>query len=350
MTDSTLAQLIAALILGAITAALFLIRRRKYVAVGTVTYVRDGVTYTVANGHAINRADLGFVEAAADNQYAQRSLAWFRSLIVGADNRTSTSKTVALAWTYVIAFGLLTLIIARWLGSPGGFDELVDAGLQEEYWLFLGGPYAAAIIARWSTTRQESESGKTEAPVDAPSAGQLIENDLGDADLGDFQYVLFNVVALAYFLGEFIQNVDMGFPDLPAVLTGLALTSAGTYSAKKLFLQQARPTLTSVVPAEVAHTAAVPATFDVWGRNLIVPADAAPDGSALPPTVLVGGKKADVVSSEQTLGADRIGVRMPAAFVPPTPTTPTKVTAVRADGIQATGPGGMDGVTVTLTT
>jgi hypothetical protein len=136
------------------------------------------------------------------------------------------------------------------------------------------------------------------------------------------------------------------------VLTGLALTSAGAYSAKK-FLQQAPPTLTSLFPAAAPPSIAAappdpakPSTIEVWGSNLIVPPSVAPGAVAVPPTVLVAGVRAAVTASEQTLGADHVTVQVPETVQP---NTQVKVTAVRADGIRATGPGGTDGLTLDVT-
>jgi hypothetical protein len=219
--------------------------------------------------------------------------------------------------------------------------SLVHAGLREEYWLFLGGVYASAIIAKYSATSQSQGSDKTHANIGDENVSQLITNDAGRTDLGDFQYVLFNGIALVYYFGTFIPHLWYGMPHMPPVLTGLALTSAGGYSAKKLFLQQASPTLNSVVPDTVALPAAGAAapTVEIWGDSLILPADVTPTGSVAPPTVTIGGKSAKVVSTEQTLGADHLTVEVPAGLFAG---QVAKVKVVRADGRAATTAGGAD--------
>jgi hypothetical protein len=344
MTDSTAGQLISLGVLAGITALLVIIRRR--VAVATVSFMyttADNVQHNVAAGDVIPRADLPLAPAGS---YSIKFLPLFRSLIVGADNRTSTSKTVALAWTYAIAYGLIALIVAKWLGTDKGYAALVKNGIQEEYWLFLGGTFAAAVLAKWSAIQADSGSGKTAAPVGDANAKQLVANDAGDGDLGDFQYVLFNAIALAVYLGEFVSDSDGGLPTLPKVLTGLALTSAGAYSAKKLFLNQTPPTLTAVHPPEITGVGAsqTPVSVDLWGTNLIVPADVAPGGTALAPKVAIGGTPATVTTSEPTFGADHLTVEVPTDLQPGV----TKITAVRADGIAAIGPGGSNGIALTI--
>ncbi|HEX6700990.1 MAG TPA: hypothetical protein VF101_09705 [Gaiellaceae bacterium] len=346
MTDSTWAQLISLAVLLGISALLLAIRRKVAVASQTVTYTTaDGVSHTVQKGSVIPQADVPLVPA---GNCTTKTLSLFRSLIVGKDNRTSTSKTVVFAWTYAIAYGLIALIVAKWLGSGGGYDTLVDAGLREEYWLFLGGPYAAAIAAKYTATTQGNGVGKPAAGVGDENLTQLVADDEGNTDLGDFQYVLFNAITLAFYLGQFIWHLDEGLPHLPNVLTGLALVSAGGYSAKKLFLQQAAPTLNSVLPTSVTQPAAgaAAAQVEIWGANLIIPADVAPGGTALPPRVTVGGQPATVVTAEETLGADHLTVEVPTTLA--AGLGPTKIVAVRADGVAATGPGGTDSLPLTI--
>lgn len=323
---------------------LLLIGRRAVVATQDFSFTPpEGVLQTVKMGAVVPTAALASAPADSTKKVY---LPFLRQLIVGKDNRMSTSKVVALAWTYALFFGLLSLIVAKWLGNSVGYDKLVENGLQEEYLLLLGGPYAAAAIAKYNVVSQsQGQSGKPIAPVGEASAKQLVTDDEGDMDLGDFQYVLFNLLGLVFLLGTFVPHLQEGLPQLPAVLTGLALTSAGGYAAKQL-VQQAGPILTSLLPSSVAHGASPPAKVEVWGQNLIVPAGVAPDGAALAPTVTVDGLVATVTASEQVLGADHITVELPSTAAAG---EGKKLRAIRADGVAATGPGGIDGLGLTIT-
>jgi hypothetical protein len=263
-------------------------------------------------------------------------------LVVGADNRLSTSKTMVSAWTLAIFYGLLSLLIAKALGNSSGWDALTgpEGGLQEEYLILLGGPYAAAIVAKVSAVGQTVTEGKPPATTVKPNVGQLISDDAGDTDLGDLQYVLFNLVALGFFLVDFWSHSDLGFPNLPSLLAGLVLTSAGGYAAKKL-IRQSGPTLTSVVPptAPPGATAVL-----LYGANLVIPANVAPDGVALPPMVSLGSLPVTVTAHQQILGADRLTILIPAGAEPGA----ALISVVRADGIAALGPAGADGVPFTV--
>jgi hypothetical protein len=138
--------------------------------------------------------------------------------------------------------------------------------------------------------------------------------------------VLFNVIGLMFFFGDFIGHLSKGFPDLPPILTGLVLTSAGGYAAKKL-LQQAAPTLISVIPGSAAPGASV----QVFGTNLEVPASATADSQDRHPTVLVGSMTATVTAHDLVLGNDRLTITVPAQA----PTGPAPISVARADGVQA---------------
>lgn len=336
MTDwSAGAEGISAGVLVLIT-GLGLIGPRKAVATTSGSYELDGIRRGFHKGAVLAEADVRACRVPSGD-YTRVWLPFLRQLVVGKDNRTSTSKMVALAWTYAVFFGLLSLIVARWLGNPAGYHVLTKTGLRGEYLLFLGGPYAAAVIAKY---KAQSSTDRTAAPVGAANPKQLVTDDSGDIDLGDFQYVLFNALALAFYLGSLIPHLQQGMPKLPSLLTGLALTSAGGYTAKQL-VAQATPTLLSLLPSDAPRGSAV----EVWGDNLIVPATGTADGSAVPPTVVVGGALTAVTASEQTLGADHLTVQVP----PNASLGQTKLRVIRADGVAALGPGGTDSLAVTIT-
>jgi hypothetical protein len=56
-----------------------------------------------------------------------------RGILVGKDNRLSTSKLSAFAWTWAIAWAILSLAVADWVGAPSGWTALLDQGLQDRY-------------------------------------------------------------------------------------------------------------------------------------------------------------------------------------------------------------------------
>src|SRR5437588_30227 len=64
------------------------------------------------------------------------------SILLGADGRLSTSKTVAAAWTAVVAYVLITLLFS-W---PKDWADALKH-LSPTYLLLLGGPYASLVLS-----------------------------------------------------------------------------------------------------------------------------------------------------------------------------------------------------------
>jgi hypothetical protein len=268
----------------------------------------------------------------------RRSLRSERS-ILAATTRASTSKSVALAWTYAVIYGLLALLALKLMGDDTTWNAFIDSGLREEYLLLLGGPYAAAVIAKYVNVATSAGETKTSEPNAAGSIGSdaknLVANDEGATDLGDFQYVLFNLVTLAFLLGTFIPDPREAFPDLPSLLVGLALTSAATYTAKKAASSAAGPQLASLFPTQAARGDVV----DLFGRSLVAD-DREPmislDGMRVPEN--------DVNVVEQTTTRDHIKFEIPAG----TPQKECRVRLTTANGVAARTTSGAEFLTLTV--
>lgn len=153
-------------------------------------------------------------------------------LILGKDNRSSTSKTVALVWTFTIFYLLAAMLAAKWFGDSKGWSALQGQDLAP-YLVFLGGPYAAGILAT-AAASSAAQNGTKSTSTDPASIGQVLTDDTGQTDLGDLQYVLFNGLAIVFVIVSFVGHLDLGLPTIPTVLWALALTSAAGYTAKKL--------------------------------------------------------------------------------------------------------------------
>src|SRR5207248_4934318 len=140
MSDAAWGEIVSAIALLLLTLGFTFVGRKKVWAVtaDTVTYSRQpaaansqNVSITLDRGAVIPQDDIASVP---QDQRARKSISLMRTLVIGADNRTSTSKAVAFGWTYAILFGLFAIIVAKWLGDPTGYTNLVDNGLREEYW------------------------------------------------------------------------------------------------------------------------------------------------------------------------------------------------------------------------
>jgi hypothetical protein len=161
------------------------------------------------------------------------TLPWGRSLLIGQDNRFSTSRTTAVIWTYTVAVAVASFVISKWLGYPGALDRFTKQGLQGQYALLVGGPLGAAILAKGIVSAQLASGDSAKPAAESASPGQLAQDDAGNADLGDIQYLLFNAVALLFFYGDFMGTPQGGLPSLPDALVGLTSLSAVGYVSKK---------------------------------------------------------------------------------------------------------------------
>ena len=185
--------------------------------------------------------------------------------------------------TYAVVFALLSILF-----HSGGLEFLED-GLRPEYLLLLGSPAAAAVLAKWFTVTKVENGAVVKAPApDNPLPTQTLvdtlTNDQGRADLFDFQYFLFNVVALIYFFVVFLPQPENGLPDLPETLVALTSVSAASYLTKKGLESDVGPTITAVYPGLI-----------VFGKDewiLISGINFGDQDTKTPPmnTVLLGGR------------------------------------------------------------
>ncbi len=176
-----------------------------------------------------------------------------RKLVIGADNRASTSKFQATAWTYALLFALLTLLLGHlfYADFDPGWDKFLEDGLNSDYLWLLGIPSVGLVGAKAITQSkvQANPDAKPTKPDDKqpddkqpdektkPTTGLLVRtrelasND-DDADpqpaLGDLQYLVFNAIAVAYFLSAFLGHVEDGLPSLPDTLIALTVVSAAS--------------------------------------------------------------------------------------------------------------------------
>jgi hypothetical protein len=240
-------------------------------------------------------------------------------IIVGKDWRWSTSKWMAAMWTYALLFAVISLFLLY--GVDGLANKL--SPLQLGYLVLIGSPLAAAVLAKGFTAGNAAQSGDPKttygaqpgpippAPIPLPAgstpgasgsgtsgasgsgtsgvqvysgsgtattpaagpqlpsvgagAAQLISTDDGDTDLGDFQYLCFNLILLAYFLFTFFLSPKEGLPDLPETLLALAGVSATGYATSKYFQSSPPPIVNSSNPQRIILGKDV--TLDITGSN-----------------------------------------------------------------------------------
>lgn len=203
-------------------------------------------------------------------------------LTTGADNRDSTSKTVVLGWTSIVAW----VVIATVLLSKGDKDDfaVLMQGLGTSYFAVLGGPVLAAFLAKAvtdsKTSGDEPSLQKTEAAE--PGLGDLVTADNGVLSVADAQYLILNLCAAAYVIYAFAKHPESGVPEFPEQLALLAGGSAATYAGTKSWAANA-PGISAMTPTRVDRSGG-DVSVSIRGANLVSPGRAIkltdPDGAA----------------------------------------------------------------------
>jgi hypothetical protein len=216
-----------------------------------------------------------------------------RKLVIGEDERASTSKFQAAAWTYAISFALLTLFFGQafYADFDPGWNIFLDSGLNSDYLWLLGIPSVGLAGAKVITQTKAADDPAAKPPKTIPTTSLMtrvreLGTDDNDADpqpaLADLQYLIFNAIALLYFLGAFLSHVEAGLPSLPDSLIALTGVSAASYLATKAAAKSAAPAIVSVQPRTVRlGPNATPLVIS--GTGFIPPSIAGT------PTVMLGG-------------------------------------------------------------
>ena len=195
-------------------------------------------------------------------------------LFHGYDRRWSTSKTIAVVWTMVVAFMVVTEALLAVTGNAaysgktvsfGAFMKhtLDDPANRDLYVILLGGPYAAALFAKTVVTNRVN-NGKLQKTDGTPNQlSDVVSNDAGAVDLYDLQYTLFNFAAQVITVAAFCANEAAGLPALPNFIAFLTGGSALTYSVNKGVTTN-QPVLTAVHP----QSARIGDRVTAYGNNL----------------------------------------------------------------------------------
>lgn len=157
------------------------------------------------------------------------------ALFIGTDNRTSTSKLQAFLWTYAVLWAMTSLLAGAGVEA---FNTALGDNVRDEYLLLLGGPYAVAIGAKAITTDKVSKDPESKPPkkgggTAAERVAEVVTNDQGSVDLGDFQYAVFTLFTLVYFVWAFVADPGAGLPPVPGTLLILMGVSQAAYITKK---------------------------------------------------------------------------------------------------------------------
>lgn len=230
------------------------------------------VAVLVVGGHLVLKS-----EPAPDDPAARRRNG-LKALVMGSDGRASTSKVQVVLWTFAVLYAFAFLLLwGRSAGCDGNqqdtgqcqearearasFDEVTGRGIQEEYYVLLGLPLAAALASKAITSAKVADRDVVKQEIGAEHKGftrglaEVVADDDGETDLVDFQYFAFNLLTLAFFFTEFLNHPGNGLPDLPPTLIALSGVSTAGYATKKVLERAPSPKVTSVQPERLARVA-----------------------------------------------------------------------------------------------
>jgi hypothetical protein len=218
---------------------------------------------------------LAFLEQAGRrDQNPHRSRYGFVDVIIGADGRVSTSQTVVYGWTGVFASALVVMASLAVSGRLTPEQAFQTGSNWDAYLLLLGGPFASAVIAKGIVSYQTQQDPNAKSGTlatagtantmsmtvaDSPSAADIVNGDGNEPSLVDTQYSIFSLIAIFYFVGLFVANLDKyaagavsvskaeWFPQIPSVLLGLTSLAALTYVGNKA-VQTQGPRVVSFSP------------------------------------------------------------------------------------------------------
>ncbi len=214
-------------------------------------------------------------------------------LILGLDLRMSNSKVQMAVWFGVV---MVSYLAALWLRFCYSGNLLLGAVSVPTNLLSLSG-LSALTFAGAKTITQSKQNALAAAgmitsmkqPAKQGEAGlqNLVQDDRGHADIGDFQMLLITVVAALTYLVQMFQylgvldlHATVSLPDVDSTLLAAFGLGQGAYLAKKAASGPAVPPAQGT-PPNAAEGAAPPPGGGA--RDLASPAPAAPAEAAAAP-------------------------------------------------------------------
>jgi hypothetical protein len=164
-----------------------------------------------------------------------------RRFLVGRDNRYSKSKFQIAIWFATVMVTYIGTLYLRWWASV---PSLVGGVEIPQNLLLLSGISALSFatakgIAQHKANQDTGAAARTnaQAPV-FPS--DLVSDDGGQPDLGDFQMVVVTIVAVGVYLVQIFSflhllelKAQVSLPDVDPTLLGIFGISHGAYLTKK---------------------------------------------------------------------------------------------------------------------
>jgi len=163
-----------------------------------------------------------------------------RELFVGQDKRLSNSKSQMAVWFFVLIASYISLTWLR--GQSGGLGFVGGIGIPQNLLLLSGVSaltYAGAKVITQSQVNSKPGS-KSEADNGEASPADLVTDDQGNTDFGDFQMTVITILAVVVycvqifnFLGTLKLYQSVTLPDVDTTILSIFGFSQGAYLTKK---------------------------------------------------------------------------------------------------------------------
>jgi hypothetical protein len=295
---------------------------------------------------------LAFLEQAGRRDgNPNRSKYGFVDVVIGADGRVSTSQTVVYGWTGVFASALVVMATLAVSGRLTPEQAFQTGSNWDTYLLLLGGPFASAVIAKGIVSYQTQQDPNAKSGTlatagtantmsmtvaDGPSATDIVNGDGNEPSLVDTQYSIFSLIAILYFVGLFVANLDKyaagavsaskaeWFPQIPSALLGLTSLAALTYVGNKA-VQTQGPRVVSFSPNPAPASSPVLAKLVNLGPTAtqanitLLVTDAAGNTQSLGVTAVDTAGKAVNFVSPAVSGTYTVMIAQPDSFTGPAP-------------------------------
>ena len=181
-----------------------------------------------------------FILSGWASKWKEWNILAFRELFVGQDKRLSNSKSQMAVWFFVLIASYISL---SWLRAQnGGLGFVGGIGIPQNLLLLSGVSaltYAGAKVITQSQVNSKPGS-KSEADDGKASPVDLVTDDQGNTDFGDFQMTVITILAVVVycvqvfnFLGTLKLYKSVTLPDVDTTILSIFGLSQGAYLAKK---------------------------------------------------------------------------------------------------------------------
>ncbi|RFU86293.1 hypothetical protein DY218_12860, partial [Streptomyces triticagri] len=205
------------------------------------------------------------------------------ALLVGDDNRLSTSRSVAASWVLLLAFALLFLATELLLASSASVRTRLLDGLAPARSAALLTVFAVicavAVLVRRVVAVRVAGQRLQKVGADRPRPADLLTDDAGRVSFADLQYVVVSTAALV-FAAVALARQPGRLPDLPWGPALLLLVSTGTYLIAK-YAEGGRPVIHAVVrsrePGDLDAPIRTGDDIEIRGAGFVPPGAQTPD-------------------------------------------------------------------------